>query len=60
MAMVPAEQRIRFQLKNYGGRDSQSTNASALIEPWLEAGWDNPFKGVSTLDPEMKGALVAL
>jgi len=54
---LPAEQRDSdFILKITRPRLANPPTPPALIEPWLEAGWDNPFKGVSTLESRNEGA----
>jgi len=48
---LPAERRDSdFILKIARPRLTNSPTPPALIEPWLEAGWENPFKEVSTLE----------
>src|SRR5882762_11595747 len=47
----PAErQDSDFILKIARPRLTNPPTPPALIEPWLEPGWENPFKGVSTLE----------
>ena len=47
----PAEpQDSDFILKIARPRLTNPPTPPALIEPWLEAGWENPFKEVSTLE----------
>jgi very-short-patch-repair endonuclease len=47
----PAErQDLDFILKIARPRLSNPPTPPALIEPWLEAGWETPFKEVSTLE----------
>jgi very-short-patch-repair endonuclease len=48
---LPTERRESdFILKIARPRLTNPPTPPALIEPWLEAGWENPFKEVSTLE----------
>src|SRR5258707_971986 len=48
---MPTERRESdFILKIARPRLTNPPPPPALIEPWLEAGWENPFKEVSTLE----------
>jgi len=58
---LPAERRDSdFILKIARPRLTNSPTPPALIEPWLEAGWENPFKEVSTLESRNDASTVAL
>src|SRR6266850_5415058 len=47
----PAERQVSdFILKIARPRLTNPPTPPALIEPWLDAGWENPFKEVSTLE----------